>query len=464
MNLKLSEDLKTIFKKFFITLIIYGTFINALLIYNYYVMIVNKGVNVENTIRHTIIEFNDIDPEHLCNVVNCSKIVIFNYSAKHHQLFEKSNGQFKFIKDVQNMHDESAKHICIGNICLSEDFEIHYKIEEYNMYVTLEQSMVVQAIIQSWYFINLSFILFYIVFFVHQEIQMRKRNFQQVMGATSILREKNMQLLTENIHHELNTPIAIINGLVRNIEIELNSIGMNYSFDQIYSAVDQIKTVLERMSNFKQIKYSNGNKSLYDIVSYGANAMTNYKKFDYVININPDLKNYGVNNKNLNNADVLNVITNHFKNALEASAKRIEISLKFNEAKQLLYIYLIDTGTGVRGFDGLILPKEKYDDIFAPHWSTKNDKGEFVYGKVNDSKNFFYKKYIKLLTDLKIWLSPEHYGKTRGMGLYFNRQFLADAGGDMKLIETSEKGTVFLLIIPAYDKKMRCDLPPKTQQ
>ncbi len=454
MALNLNTDLKSVIKKFFINLIIVGSIINLAVLYNYYVMLDSRAHTAKEIITSTIIEYDDIDPEHLCNITNCKSILVYQRETKIYRAFERTINGLKFDEKLSKYDKRFTSIIAIGEVIINKDLDFLYRIDEHNLIVIPEQDLIFKIISNSWITINLMFITFFVIFFVHQEIQTKKRNSQQVMGATSILREKNMQLLTENINHELNTPIAIISGLIGNLEISLSSLGMNYSFDQIYSAIDQIKTVLERMSNFKQIKYSNGNKTLYDIVSYSANSMSIYKKYNFTINVSNDLKLYGVDNTKLNNADVLNLVTNHFKNSLEATADRIETSVKFNDAKKMLYLYIIDNGTGVRGMDGMIIPKDKYDCIFDPYWSTKNEKGEFIFGKFNDTKSIIKRLYIKISTDIKIWLNPGAYGKIRGIGLYLNRQFLLDVGGDIRLIETSEKGTVFVLMLPAYDKNI----------
>ena len=454
MALNLNTDLKSVIKKFFINLIIVGSIINLAVLYNYYVMLDSRAHTAKEIITSTIIEYDDIDPEHLCNITNCKSILVYQRETKIYKAFERTINGLKFDENLSKHDNRFTSIIEIGEVIINKDLDFLYRIDDHNLIVIPEQDLIFKIISNSWITINLLFISFFVIFFIHQEIQTKKRNSQQVMGATSILREKNMQLLTENINHELNTPIAIISGLIRNLEISLSSLGMNYSFDQIYSAIDQIKTVLERMSNFKQIKYSNGNKTLYDIVSYSANSMSIYKKYNFTINVSNDLKMFGVDNTKLNNADVLNLVTNHFKNSLEATADRIETSVKFNEAKKMLYLYIIDNGIGVRGMDGMIIPKDKYDCIFDPYWSTKNEKGEFIFGKFNDTKSIVKRLYIKISTDIKIWLNPGAYGKIRGVGLYLNRQFLLDVGGDIKLIETSEKGTVFVLMLPAYDKNI----------
>jgi K+-sensing histidine kinase KdpD len=135
-------------------------------------------------------------------------------------------------------------------------------------------------------------------------------------------------------------------------------------------------------------------------------------------------------------------------------ADRIETSVKFDEKHKLLYLYIVDNGTGVKGLNGQLIPPNKYDCVFDPYWSTKNEKGEFIFGQIEESRSWIKRKISHFRADLKIWLNPGSYGKIRGIGLYLNRQFLLDAGGDIKLIETSEKGTVFVLKLPAYDKNI----------
>ena len=454
MLVNLNTDIKSIIKKFFTNLFIYGIVINCSILYSYYALVDNKVHTTSEILISTIINYNEIDPVHLCNISDCVSILIYDKDIRKYKAFDKIPTGLMYNENISKFDKKYQSILSLGEVKITTDFNLMYVLKDYNVIVITDQSLVIQLIIKNWLMVNILFFLFFIVFFIHQEIQIKKRNSHQVMGATSILREKNMQLLTENINHELNTPLAIISGLIRNMEIQLTSLGLNFTFDQIYSSLDQIKTVLERMSNFKQIKYSNGNKTLYDIVSYSANSMSIYKKYNFQINVVKELKMYGIDNSKLNNADVLNLVTNHFKNSLEATADRIETSVKFDPDKKLLYLYIIDNGTGVRGLDGQIISPNKYDCVFDPYWSTKNEKGEFIFGQFNDPKSILKRLIIKVKTDIKIWLNPGSYGKIRGIGLYLNRQFLLDAGGDIKLIETSDKGTVFVLKLPAYDKNI----------
>jgi signal transduction histidine kinase len=417
-------------------------------------MLDNKVRSTYDILINTINEYNDIDPEHLCSISNCNSILIYQKDSQTYKAFERIKNTLKYDNTISRFDKRFETLLSIGEVLVTKDFDFLYELKEYNIIIVTSQTLLLQAISSNWVLVDTMLFIFCIIFFINQEIQIKKRNSQQVMGATSILREKNMQLLTENINHELNTPLAIISGLIHNMEIQLNSLGLTFTFDQIYSSLDQIKTVLERMSNFKQIKYSNGNKTLYDIVSYSANSMSIYKKYNFQINVTKELKYYGVDNNKLNNADVLNLVTNHFKNSLEAMADRIETSVKFDEKHKLLYLYIVDNGTGVKGLNGQLIPPNKYDCVFDPYWSTKNEKGEFIFGQIEESRSWIKRKISHFRADLKIWLNPGSYGKIRGIGLYLNRQFLLDAGGDIKLIETSEKGTVFVLKLPAYDKNI----------
>ena len=45
----------------------------------------------------------------------------------------------------------------------------------------------------------------------------------------------------------------------------------------------------------------------------------------------------------------------------------------------------------------------------------------------------------------------EENSEIRGVGLFLNKQMLLESGGDLKLRETSDKGTVFEIIVNAKE-------------
>ena len=222
----------------------------------------------------------------------------------------------------------------------------------------------------------------------------------------------------------------------------------HFDFGLIYSSIEQIDTVLQRMSNFKNLKYSNGNKTLMDIINYSANSMSIYKASNFKIKIDQSFKNFklkhGVND--LKNGDLLNIISNHCRNSLEASASKIRIQCKFDNDAEKLHIFIIDNGTGLRDPNtGLALEPSKYNDIFRDYYTSKNDLGESI---INDSDGWFNDKLLKIKTLFNFKTKNARNKNARGVGLYLNKELLRENHGDLKLRETSSSGTVFEIIIP----------------
>ena len=90
MALNLNTDLKSVIKKFFINLIIVGSIINLAVLYNYYVMLDSRAHTAKEIITSTIIEYDDIDPEHLCNITNCKSILVYQRETKIYKAFERT--------------------------------------------------------------------------------------------------------------------------------------------------------------------------------------------------------------------------------------------------------------------------------------------------------------------------------------------------------------------------------------
>ncbi len=155
-------------------------------------------------------------------------------------------------------------------------------------------------------------------------------------GKEAYLSNKNMALLTENIHHEVKTPLVVIQSKVEHLETmysllkkeiidprkrTMDSILMSCNpsecqnshdenackaclstskthaeetFDMIHLHIGAIHNVLDRMQNFKQIKHSNGNKSLYDIIQASFTTLKLYSKQSFTSIVDPELKKHHV--------------------------------------------------------------------------------------------------------------------------------------------------------------------------
>ena len=157
------------------------------------------------------------------------------------------------------------------------------------------------------------------------------------------------------------------------------------------------------MKGFKHLRYSNGNKTLADIIDGGFKIINiSNTNFDY--EVDEKLMGYSLSST-LKNADLLSILLNHFKNSLEANASKIYVLFSsYKDGK--INIRIIDNGLGI--------PEEARSKIFKANFSTK----------IGDSG-------------------------VRGNGMYLNKHIMNTTGGDIKLIETSRKGTTIELSFQA---------------
>ena len=272
----------------------------------------------------------------------------------------------------------------------------------------------------------ISFMFYYWV--VSLSAKSRMNELVNNAGKEAALANKNMNILTENLSHEAKTPLMVISSSIQELKERLlkithfdcpllehceNKIINNHQdarkifefFDLIDINVQSIYTIIERIRDFKKVKYSNGNKTIYNIANASKNIMKLYKKVKFDITIDDELKNYGL--ECLRNEDLLNIFTNHIKNSIEANSTKILVNAGEFE-NNLLHIFIIDNGNGI--------PKKAIPKIFKANFSTKEN------------------------------------GEVRGVGLYISKELLNSVGGDDILRETSNNGTVFELIVPAKTK------------
>jgi signal transduction histidine kinase len=445
------KNQNTIVRSFVLSYFIFLIIINTILGFGFYLNSNNYIDSQKATIRESITELGDIDPDFLCKLTHCKSIKI-STDLKNPRLYKHitKGDQLKYYPFLEE--DESKRIISCDNFTIYNNNTIKYTEDKYNITVVSYADQLFAQIIDSVIYINLSFSIIFFIMFTFNEIQKYKFRSLNVRTTNRSLQETNMQLLTENIHHELNTPLAIVGGLIKNIDIQLTSVGMKHSFDQIYTSLDQMRVVLERMSNFKQLKYSNGNKSLYDIISYSANSMSIFKFKNFEINIDESLKNYS--SSKMENGDILNIVSQHLKNSLEAKSSRINIEGIYNNKENRISLYIVDDGTGIRDRMGQIPAKEDYSKIFDAYYSTKDKDGKPLYDdRLDSTTQHFIKLFIYLKMKFKIYLeSVGSNNELRGIGLYLNRLHMREVGGDVILEETSEEGTVFNIRIPVKIK------------
>lgn len=434
------DNIKTVIK-FFVMLIMNLMVINAILLNSFYTINSIRQQNIETSINRTIENHRGADLQHLCIISNCKEIGYIGQSR-----FIEQDGKL-----IERPYQEPNTCINTRDFTLTRDFNIVGFNKQINLYYISNTSELVQEILYSYSKLNIIFLLTFIVVFGIVEYRARRKRFLELVSTSNSLREKNMQILTENIHHELNTPVAIIQGNIKRLENDLKNVNkcemcdlcFNLDFEQIYSSIEQIDTVLQRMSNFKNLKYSNGNKTLMDIVGYSSNSMSIYKKSNFEIDMDPKLLEFKLTGQ-LKNGDLLNVVSNHFRNSIEANATKIITQAKYDKKRKLMHLYIIDNGTGLRDpGTGLLLAPDKYDNIFKPYYSSKDDLG---ISKVRDSQGPIIDFIVKITSLFK---RRKVLANRRGVGLYLNKELLTEKGGNLVLRETSINGTVFEIIFPS---------------
>jgi len=436
------------FKKYILQSIIPIFILNSVLIFSYYIIHDLYSKINYNIVKKIATCSKDMpnSSQLICDVIGCNYIINNNTVITHKDYTYLNNATYSTHKNY-------------------ETYGMILDLKEEKIIVNVDLDKVFPVVVKTFILINLMVFLIHFVFFARNEIQNRRKQVMYLLSTESSIQEKNMRLLTENIHHELNTPIAIISGLSKRLKRKLDDLyktdgacGLNdYSdllygdkneFEQIDACIEQVNSVLLRMSNFKHLRYSNGNKTIFDIANYSANSMSVLKKYNFKIYIDEDLKLYSLKGT-LKNGDLLGILSNHFRNSIEAMSTVINLSCRFENDK--LKLFITDNGVGIRDYrTGLLLTKDKLDIVFQPYYSTKDIDGNLTvqnigfigYSKklINDIIGFF-----KIEEDLK-----KEY---RGFGLYYIKELLNDHRGDVRLRETSEKGTVFELTVQAKRKE-----------
>jgi len=409
-----------------IFLFLIGTTMLSLL--SFFVLIINYSDFVTNQMRNNIYEYNEIDKEHLCRISECEKV----YSVKHQKEWNFKKNKLEPCKTKLNVN---LYHL-INTLYITNNNEIFI----YEEYSDSYYKMNLHKLINDYIFIielyvPFSLIIFVIMLYIAIK-QEQEESIVLLAGTEALLSNKSMISITENIHHELNTPLEVIDNKIEKIhrtidkyitrefnnynskrevpltksewekqdkrEINKELIKLTEDFDFIRTASEQIYSVLEKMKGFKHLRYSNGNKTLKDIID-GGFRIINISNSNFTYRIDNELENYNL--IKLKNADLLSIILNHLKNSLEANADKIVIlfiSYNVNELK----FRIIDNGNGI--------PEDFKKNVFKPNFSTKSfDTG------------------------------------VRGNGMYLNKHILNNANGNVELISSSNKGTTMEITILA---------------
>lgn len=259
---------------------------------------------------------------------------------------------------------------------------------------------------------NLNLILFFFGYNIISKLRKKEQNYLE-----NRLHYQTAMILSENLHHELNTPLTVISNKINKLQKRSNDIQSGSlsrddcpvdetvkDFTTLTASVTMIKDVLDRMKSFKNLKIYESKRTVYEIIKISCEIVkaTNSDVFDY--QIDNELKKYKVDSRRLKNGELTGIFINHIKNSIEAHATVVKFKMN-SVGNNFISFYIADNGNGI--------PHEIATHIFDENTTSKN-------GENSD----------------------------RGNGLFVNKFIVTQAGGYLGLIATSTKGTVFEICIP----------------
>jgi len=444
-------------------LVIIPTFLNTVLFYMAFISISVTVKDSQNTIARTILAYEEMDLVNICAVSKCTQLEVVQNGVE--KSFEATPTGGLRSSHIRLEPDE--EQLSAWGFEIRDDLSLVFREDTYGILLRTDRREILNDRIDNIIIINvIAFFAFLLVnYLFFRSNRLRQMALHRNLSETA--KSKNMKVLTENMLHELRTPITIIDGTIHLMEKKVERIrntvqmcGANrgclssvdtMSFQDVYDAIARVSTVLDRIGDFKQITYSNGNKNVFDILRAPTKNMETYKHCIFSIDVPEELQRFKLRG-NLSNGDLMNITSSHVKNAIEAKASAFLIEFKYCKKKKLLHLFFIDKGHGVRGSNGLILPREQFDLVFKEGYTTKDESGHsFV---ITEDISWLKKKYVMISYTLaNIFTETNKKTFSRGSGLGLNRWMLRETGGNLILRETTAKGTVFELIVQVEEKE-----------
>lgn len=430
------RDISDIYRLLGITILLMVVIFSMFVIYTLHAYLTGK----QNELITNIVEYNEVDFTHLCNLSGCQQI----YVADDEVLLRSYPGKQYIVND----NIESKKDILYSTqkgIILYDDLSIGFVLEKalHSYFVVEYPTMTKTMIIIFGIFIILAFLLLsYTLYSLVRTI--RVEDLKVLTGSHAQLTNKNIALLTENIHHEMKTPLTVIQNQVERLGEFFEEISYEQctdpilicnkltakkpeikdSFEMVNMYVGVIYAVLERMSNYKTIKYSSEDKSIYDIAHVALYTLEMYFKNKFTYLLDEELKLFYIG-EGISNEMLLNIFINHLRNSLEANATAVHITM-VKKTNTFVFLNIQDNGNGI--------PINIKHRIFHSNFSTKE-------------------KVMSL--DFDGGYSKHHREHTSGdgIGLFYSKLLIVEAGGDDVLLDTDENGTTFGLKLPYHLKK-----------
>jgi len=416
-----SKKVLTQYALFMTTLFLALTFVNSMLIYGSYTTTLNsykeRLVKVEKT--------EGYDSNLFCNTVNCV------YLENGYGTYEDVNGVIRHV----NLSKDYFKPKYLG--IFNKDFYSVIKYKDLNILIDdREYFNSLNALTLLNYILLL--ILFTIGFMIYKYKDLRLEELANRNMAEEL--ESTLQRdFTESFNHEATLPIAVIRDGSDYLYKTINSLSacanscsfgkkltkdkddFNTMYEEILLAIETLEELMVIIADSKEVKNNSMKTSIDRIINTVMSGIkvTKVTSIELTIKEGQDLvKDYKPASK-LGNGKFISILKNFITNSVEAKASKISIVFKVEEGMGTLF--LIDNGLGIKDNNGNLITD--IDRIFTAGVTTKDRHGNATSDKSKLSK-------------------------TRGVGLYLNKQILLSVGGDINLIKTSKLGTIFKLIFP----------------
>lgn len=440
----LTKENKSLIFKSLATLSLLIFIINILYLKQATDLVVDTNLrNLTQTVEEISIYDDDIDLTFVANLLEANHIevlyendMIIKYHRENNILSMCGKHQNTFLPLIGSKYSYNNWYISSSfNLVMFYDVDYHLKgslKSNQTKFITFELPIPCIIITDMIFKILSSFLFVFsttiMVIFITSQV--RISDLISKAGNEAMLSSKNNQKFTEAMHHEVKTPLSVLNSGFDRMEILIEDLWANinnYSYiksrllsdkEIICKIIDMVDlnfgiiyNILDKQRNNRAIRYSNGNYNLYDLLQHSFEGLKWDTKIKYIYDIDEKLKLVSNSDTGLTNEDFTNIATNHIRNALEANANNVKVVLESIEGN-LTSIYLADNGKG--------MSDEVSSMVYLPNFSTKKE--------LKDSDN-------------------------QGIGMYLCQTLLNEVGGYEKVEQSGNSGTIFRLVFPTMQYK-----------
>lgn len=391
---------------------------------------------------HRMENYESADIRLLCAITSCKKAYI-EFGDKHFE-FDRDSNKMDKIK-IEDMPRKVYGHMSNG---------LNSLVEYKNFTFVVNDDVLLELCIELFIILYTALAMLYTYIFYVFSKNAYKKSQQERSYYKNYIENKSQRDITETLHHEMAIPIAIIRTLTGSLyRTVFNNENCDYrraydstireDMSNIVKALDRLDSVLLTLKGSKQIKNTDQETSIYDILHNIVNTVQCFN----IGRITPDYKNMNLMQSyrvdKITNGMFLNMIQIMVNNSIEANASIITFTFEVN--RDAGYLTIKDNGRGIRDKNDNIIKDTEY--IYTYGYSTKNKDGTPI-----KQTSVFQKLLGKL--GVKIYTTSN----IRGIGLNLNKEILYKVGGNIVVLSTSPAGTTFKLTLPVKKLTVNKDI------